>query len=136
MSFSGEVKRELAEHIDSSRHCQIAEIAAIFCCNGRIECREEGGTALSIQTENEQVIRKCFTLLKKSFNIGAYIVRKGSYSLTIQEEDQVKRLLQMLKLSEPLGGTVQRTDIVNPLLIKNACCKRAFLRGFILPAVL
>ena len=33
MSFSSEVKAELAKHISSARHCQIAELAAImhFC---------------------------------------------------------------------------------------------------------
>ena len=33
MSFSGEVKEELAKHISSARHCQIAELAALlgFC---------------------------------------------------------------------------------------------------------
>lgn len=69
MSFSSEVKEELAEHIDSSRHCQIAEMAALFVCSGKIECEKAGKTVLAIQTENEQVIRKYFTLLQKSFNI-------------------------------------------------------------------
>lgn len=129
MSFSSEVKEELVEHISSSRHCQIAEMAALFCYSGRIGRTDEGNTILSFQTENEQVIRKCFTLLKKSFNIGTNVVGKGSYSLKIQEEAQVRKLLQALKLLEPSGRMSQRMDIVNPLLIKNACCRRAFLRG-------
>ena len=29
MSFSGEVKTELAKQIDNKRHCQLAELAAI-----------------------------------------------------------------------------------------------------------
>ena len=31
MSFSSEVKQELAEHIDGGRHCELAELAAIIC---------------------------------------------------------------------------------------------------------
>ena len=50
MSFSSEVKEELAEHIDSSRHCQIAEMAALFVCSGKIECEKAGKTVLAIQT--------------------------------------------------------------------------------------
>ena len=36
MSFSGTVKEELATHIDSSRHCQLAELAAILHFGGGI----------------------------------------------------------------------------------------------------
>lgn len=129
MSFSGEVKEELAAQMGSSRHCQIAELAAVFCYNGRIGRDEAGKTALFIQTENEQVIRKCFTLLKKSFSIEAYVDGKGSYVLTVSKEAQVKRILQALKLIDAFDGVNGRTDLVSPVLIKNACCRRAFLRG-------
>ena len=128
MSFSGEVKEELEQNISSSRHCQIAELAAMVCCSGRIEQSSGGHASLSIQSENEKVIRKCFTLLQKSFNIGTGVADKGPYSLKIREDEQVKTLLAALKLSLP-GEQSGKTDIVYPLLIKNACCRRAFLRG-------
>ncbi len=129
MSFSGEVKEELEAHIGNSRHCQIAELAAMFCHSGRLGRDEAGNTVLSIQTENEQVIRKCFTLLKKSFNIGTNVVGKGSYVIRVLEEEQIKRILQAFKLLDASGRPSGRMDFVNPLLIKNACCRRAFLRG-------
>ncbi|WWR15673.1 DNA-binding protein WhiA [Lachnospiraceae bacterium JLR.KK008] len=129
MSFSGEVKEELAEHISSSRHCQIAELAVIFCYSGRIWKNREGDTSLSIQSENEQVIRKCFTLFKKSFNICTDVIERGACSLTVRDTEQARKLLQAFKLLNASGEMSQRTDIVNPLLIKNACCRRAFLRG-------
>lgn len=134
MSFSSEVKEELSGHISSSRHCQIAELAAIFCHNGRIVVGEGGNIQLSIQTENEQVIRKCFTLLKKSFKIGTDVFGKSAYSLKIQQEEDIRKLLQILKLLEPSGELRHQTDIVSPLLVKNACCRRAFLRGTYLAA--
>jgi len=129
MSFSSEVKGELAEHIDSSRHCQIAELAAIFACSGRIECDRAGNTTLAIQSENKQVIRKSFTLLKKSFNICTGANHKSPYLLVICQEEQVKKLMQALRLPEIHAGESRGIDAVNPLLIKNACCRRAFLRG-------
>lgn len=129
MSFSSEVREELAGHISSSRHCQIAELAVMFCYLGRIWKNGEGNILFSIQTENEQVIRKCFTLLKKSFNICTDVIGRGSYSLTVEDAEQVKKLLQALKLLDASGSMSQAADIVNPLLIKNACCRRAFLRG-------
>ena len=36
MSFSSDVKEELSARLDSARHCQIAEFAAIMGISGRI----------------------------------------------------------------------------------------------------
>ena len=66
MSFSGNVKEELAGHVSPARHCQLAELAALLLFGGGA-C--EGGRHLCLDTENEAVARKCFTLLKKTFNI-------------------------------------------------------------------
>lgn len=35
MSFSSDVKEELSARLDSARHCQIAEFAAIMGMSGR-----------------------------------------------------------------------------------------------------
>ncbi len=111
MSFSSEVKTELAKHISPARHCQIAELAAIMNFCGQYGRDGEGKYTLGFQTENEAVVRKGFTLLKKTYNIEAD---------SILEELEIQGILQKLgDLSEP----------VSSLLIKNSCCKRAFLRG-------
>ncbi len=128
MSFSGEVKEELSAVISTSRHCQIAELAAMVCYGGRLESGERQ-RSLTVQTENEKVIRKGFTLLQKSFNICTGITGKGPYSLKIREEASLTRLLQTLKMSDCCTEADGHIDTVNPLLIKNACCRRAFLRG-------
>ena len=73
MSFSGTVKEELAAHISSARHCQLAELAAYILFNCGV-C--EDGRHLCLDTENEAVARKCFTLLKKTFNIESLAARR------------------------------------------------------------
>ena len=111
MSFSGEVKEELAKHISSARHCQIAELAAIMNFCGQYGRDEKGNYTIGFQTENEAVVRKGFTLLKKTYNIEAD---------SVLNEADIQGILQKIgNLEEP----------VSRLLIKNACCKRAFLRG-------
>ena len=40
MSFSGEVKAELEKHISKSRHCQLAELAAIISFSGRMKLQQ------------------------------------------------------------------------------------------------
>ena len=64
MSFSGNVKDELAGHVNMARHCQIAEMAAIFQFCARIEQGENKESALVINAENEVIVKKCFTLLR------------------------------------------------------------------------
>lgn len=114
MSFSGEVKKELAKRINTARHCQIAELAALMNFCGGYGQREVDGEArftLGFQTENEAVVRKGFTLLKKTYNIDT--------DRALSEEELEGLLAKLGNPAEP----------VNPLLLKNACCRRAFLRG-------
>lgn len=127
MSFSRKVKEELVEVYSSSRHCQIAEIAAIVEFCGKI-VEEEGRISLKIQTENKTVARKYFTLVRKAFNIYSDVVvrlngRQGKnfiYILEVMGHKNVENILKTIKYEN---------DTTNPLLLKNNCCKRAFLRG-------
>ena len=111
MSFSSEVKEELAKHISPARHCQIAELAALMNFSGQYGRSAEGDFMIGFQTENEAVVRKGFTLLKKTYNIDT--------DVKISEEQMRSVIDKIGDLSEP----------VSPLLIKNSCCQRAFLRG-------
>ncbi len=43
MSFSGTVKEELAEYISPARHCQLAELAALFHFGGRLTVLARAG---------------------------------------------------------------------------------------------
>ena len=111
MSFSHEVKEELSKHISSEKHCQIAELAAMMGFAGQYGKIDADGYMIGFQTENEDVVRKGFTLLKKTYNI---------------EEDSTVSEQQMQDLYAKLGDSEGLTD---PVLIKKTCCKRAFLRG-------
>ena len=111
MSFSTNVKEELIKHISSARHCQIAELAAIMHFGGQFGETEKDGLIIGFQSENPAVLRKGFTLWKKAYNIDTSNILYG--------EEKQDILAKFGDLSEP----------VNPLLIKNNCCKRAFLRG-------
>lgn len=136
MSFSSEVKEELARHISSSRHCQLAELAAIICFLGRLDQGEDSEYSLCLQTENEAVIRKGFTLLEKTFNINtdnlkkAYDEGKGhTYIPLVKGKADVIKILQAVKMDEEEGLKDGWIKGVSPLVLKSACCKRAFLRG-------
>lgn len=111
MSFSAEIKEELAKQITPARHCQIAELAAIMHFCGQYGEDKEGNLTIGFQTENETVVRKGFTLLKKTYNI--------DIGVSVNGEEKANLIAKTGDLSKP----------VDPLLMKSTCCKRAFLRG-------
>ena len=137
MSFSSEVKEELAKKISPARHCQMAELAAIMSFCGQYGRQEGSGLyVVGFQTENEAVVRKGFTLLKKTFNINTddsqlqgEETKSHTYVALTKNIGEADKILQAIKMKEPDGVKKAGETGVNPLLIKNACCKRAFLRG-------
>ena len=128
MSFSGMVKEELAAHVSSARHCQLAELSALLLYNGGV-C--DGERHISLETENEAVERKCFKLLKKTFNIEP--VMRGRQRLILDDETE-RRVTEALYLAEGEDGKITLTKSVNSLLIRHSCCARAWLRGVFLSA--
>lgn len=157
MSFSGEVKEELQKQVAAARHCQIAELASIlhFCGSYRAadetynQDEEKKSSAfcemLLIQAENEAVIRKCFTLLQKTFNINTSVNEKRvgksgkagagtgakprAYEIELTDPSQIKQVLQATKFMDGEGHLRDMKAPVSAILIKNSCCQRAFLRG-------
>lgn len=129
MSFSGIVKEELAAQISPARHCQLAELAALihFCGN-----RCEGNRHIALETENEAVVRKCFTLLKKTFNIETVVIPSKNMlgkSRILSDDEVEAKVIQALHLTDETGTGLALNAPVNVLLIKNSCCMRAYLRG-------
>lgn len=64
MSFSSDVKEELAKQVSKSRHCQLAELAGIIELSGRINEKTKG---LELDTENLLLLNKYATLMKRAF---------------------------------------------------------------------
>ena len=50
MSFSSEVKEELAKHIGKSRHCQLAELAALIAFECRVNTADSENPSLRKNT--------------------------------------------------------------------------------------
>lgn len=120
MSFSGNIKEELERVNAPSRHCQLAELAAIydFCGKGS----EETEGKMVIFSENELAVRKFFTLLKKTFNMNkdcengefCYTRKGAGYRLEIDEASGADRIRSAIKVTEET---------------MRSCCRRAYVRG-------
>ena len=78
MTFSSEVKNEIARIIPTVRHCILAEILAIVYFIGTVSLSQNGELSLKINTEFSGLARKYFTLIKKTFNINTDVVISNS----------------------------------------------------------
>ena len=78
---------------------------------GQYGLMEDGTLTIGFQSENEAVLRKGFTLLKKAYNIDTVIGVKG------------QKKADLLAIMGDLSGPADTS------LLKQACCRRAFIRG-------
>ena len=137
MSFSYKVKEELEKHTGESRHCRIGELAALIQYQGALKRNKEGKLYLEIATENLFVLRKVFTLLNKTFNIDTSEYEKecmshkrnSVYLLSITNEKEILEIFQAIKVLDQNGVLHDLRDRINPVVLKQSCCQRAFLRG-------
>lgn len=136
MSFSGDVKEELLSVCGNGRHCQIAELAAYFSYCGFMKKSNSGHMVIGITAENKAIATKCFTLIKKTFNIySGILIRKHSFSskilsyeIQIEKPDEIKEVLMAIKKYKESEEPVL-CSCVDKLLLKKDCCRRAFIRG-------
>jgi hypothetical protein len=118
MSFSSDVKEELARQFSKSRHCQIAELAAMLALDG---WANEGGTALDLHSDNYTLIQKYALLMQRVFEVDIHY--------PLQAHD-IRRVLETLKWEPGQVGS----DRASGLLLQNTCCRRAYIRGAFLAA--
>lgn len=117
MSFSGEVKEEIMKQSGSAQHCIYAELAALILFGDRERTKirdaevlpENGEIKIFLNTENDFVKQKAFTLCRKNITIKVD-VENGSLAIPAE--------LMRERLTPDLNGTLKRP-----------CCRRAFLRG-------
>ena len=101
MSFSSDVKTELAKHCSKKKHCMIAELAAMIMFEGRISVEP---LELTFGSENPTLLGKYAILMKRAFHI--------DISKPLTEED-CKKII----------------EAIQSLYLEKMCCKRAFIRG-------
>ena len=127
MSFSTDVKKEISMNIPTARHCQIAELAALFEFGGKLIPAEN---RMEFQTENSLAAKLYFTLLQKLCKIRCDVrvirAHDNVYFLNIYDDD-AEKAAKMLKLTES-------RDSVNSLLVEKTCCRRFFVSGAFLAA--
>lgn len=121
MSFSSTVKEELSRKISSARHCQLAELAAIYCFCGSFVQKNNENSEIFFNLENVLVANKCFTLLKKAFTI--YFGDDYSHNIIFDEN-----LLQIRITKQEFVDKLYNV-LTSESVTERGCCRRAYLRG-------
>ncbi len=137
MSFSGEIKEELSVVMDNSRHCRLAELAAIVSGCGQVMIDEDDKYELEIHTENVYLARAYYTLVKKLFGIQAavilrkneYLAKASTYHLVVDEDEDAVRILQAICVLDEQRELKEDVEESQLSLLQRECCKRAYIRG-------
>ena len=131
-SFSAGVKNELSKKYSTDKEGLLAEFAAILNTAARIseDCR-----SIQIQSEQEAIIKKVFTLAEKLFRIRMTVsVRMGKhhevaqYVVSLAEPMLVQRILDELGLLSQAGAVRYIRRIPGEHITKSSS-EQAYIRG-------
>jgi len=137
MSFSANVKNELASVEVIDECCLKSELSALLRTNGHIKKYENQQYYIYFITENPAIARRIFKLLKSLYNRNVEVSVRRSQKLkknmkyTVFTDDKltVDRIIEDTDLLEKIGFRMQVSKKLPMHLLDNRCCKRAFLRG-------
>ena len=133
MSFSAEVKNELARVMEESSCCPLVELAALMRMGGTMLIGGNNNLGINFTTENAAVARKVLSLVKRHYNLQTEIVvsrgrrlkKHNYYILRIVPAPLVTELLGSLGIMADRS----LTDKPDSGFLRKTCCRRAFLRG-------
>lgn len=130
MSFSGEVRQELAGCMDPARHCRIAFLCSILHGCGRVR---EGRIVL--QTENLLAADAFAECLKRTFagrlrrEETAEEGRLKTVTLCLEDQAESLKVMEAVRMTGAYPDGNFRDYVVDRVLLQKSCCRRAYLRG-------
>jgi hypothetical protein len=136
MSFTAEVKEELAR-VESKRPCcAIAELSALLRVEGTLHYTGGGRMRVEVATETAPVARKTIKLLRATFGLTTELTvrrsvlhKSNNYLITVVSQPDLPPALQALGiLDESLSPIYE----VPRWLVQKDCCAIAYLRGVFL----
>jgi hypothetical protein len=142
MSFAAEVKNELSRIETEKKCCQLAEISGFLRVAGSIGLAGSGKFKIIITSENPAVIRHYKKLLHDYFNVETTlevgesnsVVGKHTYKITIDAANRSEQILRETGILLIREGNNYISDGIYDGVVKNKCCKKAYLRGVFLGA--
>lgn len=130
MSFAAQTKKELTM-IEADACCEKAELSALIRMNGTVQLSRQR-MVLDISTENAAIARRIYSLLKKQFEVHMELLVRKKMRLKknnvyiVRVPEQVEHVLTELRI---VSEGFLFTPRIDPDIIEQACCRRAYLRG-------
>ena len=133
MSFTAEVRDELARCAPECTYCDVSTLAALVRVCGTLSITGKGGYQLQVATETGAVARTMIELthkilkLKTDLTVRRSILHKvRNYLIVLPDQPDLEKALVLLGILDRSGGLVAGV----PRHVANrACCRRAFVRG-------
>ncbi len=133
VSFSLQVKNELARITGDTECCHVAELASLMRMGGTMLIGAGRSIGINFVTANAAVARKALTLIKKGFNLQTSVVvsrqrrfkKNNSYAVKVAPSPVVSELLERLGLMQD-GRLTESRDVG---ILRKPCCRRSYLRG-------
>ena len=135
MSFSTEVRGELARVKAEGVCCARSELAAALLACGGIAWRGMNRYALSVTASDAATVRRYFSMLKRHWGMtgeiqvlsGDVLNNQTRYRLFVDGPDAARLLKELELLDNP--GPLGLLQVPDEEITRNACCKKAFLRA-------
>ncbi|MDR3349527.1 MAG: DNA-binding protein WhiA [Acidaminococcales bacterium] len=131
MSFSGDVKNELAHLPAAKPCCRQAELAILLRMGGSVvirDCR----IGIEFSTENAALARRVLQLVKNNFDLPVAIAvvrlrrlkKNNRYLIKLLPSEKTQKFLCLLGIVPNMENSeLEKT------LLRRSCCRKAFLRG-------
>ncbi len=144
MSFSLEVKNELAHQKPAKKCCMLAEIAGFLRVAGSVRLAGGGNFSIVASTENAAIARHYKVLIKDYFDsnvtleVGSSMMPgkahlKGyRYYLSITPDEKSMQILRECGMLLIREGRDYLADGIYPQIIRTKCCKKSYVRGIFL----
>lgn len=133
MSFTAEVKDELARVSGSCPECDVAELAALARVCGALSFHGSGAYSIRVSTETGAVARTVIRLAHEVFGLDTSLTvrrsnlhRSRNYLIEIPEQKGLEQALirmGVLILGRGLSSGIAARVVARP------CCRAAYLRG-------
>lgn len=130
MSFAAQTKKELTM-VETEACCEQAELAALIRMNGTVQLTNQR-IVLDISTENAAIARRIYTLIKKNYDLHTELLVRKKMRLKknnvyiVRVPNKVQEVLGQLYI---VSEGFQFTAGIDKRIVRNNCCKRAYLRG-------
>ena len=143
MSFSSEVKGELARLENKKKCCMLAEIAGFLRVSSSIRLAGGGKLGIVATTENAAIARHYKKLIRGYFKSNAGLAvgdsqmpgarsRKNRYYLNISPDEKSMHILRETGMMLIREGDDYFSDGIYQPIVKSKCCRKSYLRGMFL----